>query len=161
MHRAPNSVAFLTPFQRATGCGSFHRNSPTGGAANGMPLKITTFPSALCSPRHQAPLPCAPAPAPQGTQRQTTASPARCASLVSPAHSSLFSPSAPGVSSCPLAASRTDKLPTNARPVKSKSRTEPYSMVGRLTRRIYIYGLDGLVGIPENLVGLPLTICAK
>jgi hypothetical protein len=23
-------------------------------------------------------------------------------------------------------------------------------MVGRLTRRIYIYGLDGLVGIPEN-----------
>jgi len=34
-------------------------------------------------------------------------------------------------------------------------------MVGRLTRRIYIYGLDGLVGIPENFVGLPLTICAK
>ena len=26
-------------------------------------------------------------------------------------------------------------------------------MVGRLTRRIYIYGLDGLFGIPENFVG--------
>jgi hypothetical protein len=34
-------------------------------------------------------------------------------------------------------------------------------MVGRLTRRIYIYGLDGLFGIPENFLGLPLTICAK
>src|ERR1700731_1654181 len=50
MHRAPNSVALLTPFQGLTGCGSFQRNSPTGGAANGMPLKITTFPSALLLP---------------------------------------------------------------------------------------------------------------
>jgi hypothetical protein len=32
--------AFLTPDQEVTGAGAFQRKSPTGGAANGMPLKI-------------------------------------------------------------------------------------------------------------------------
>ncbi len=50
MHRAPNSVAFRTPSQLSAGCGSFHRNAPTGGAAKGIPLKICTFPSALVVP---------------------------------------------------------------------------------------------------------------
>ena len=40
MQRAPNSVALRMPDQRATGCGSRHRKSPTGGAAKGMPRKI-------------------------------------------------------------------------------------------------------------------------
>jgi len=35
--------------------------------------------------------------------------------------------------------------------IKSKSRREPYNTVGRLSRRIYICELDGLVAIPENL----------
>ncbi len=46
----PNSVAFLTPSHAATGCGSFHRSGPTGGAAKGMPLKISTLPSPLVVP---------------------------------------------------------------------------------------------------------------
>jgi len=47
---------------------------------------------------------------------------------------------------------RTCKTANPPAPIKSKSPTEPYSMVGRLTRRIYICELDGLVAIPENLV---------
>jgi hypothetical protein len=31
--------AMRTPFQGSTGCGAFHRNSSTGGAAKGIPLK--------------------------------------------------------------------------------------------------------------------------
>ena len=38
MHRAPNWSAERTPAQLRTGCGGRHRNGPTGGAANGMPL---------------------------------------------------------------------------------------------------------------------------
>src|SRR5215831_3200198 len=45
MHRGPNSSAFRTPSHFATGWGGFQRNVPTGGAANGIPLK--TFTSAL------------------------------------------------------------------------------------------------------------------
>ncbi len=42
MGLAPNSSHFLTPVQGLTGCGFFHRKSPTGGAANGMPLYAMT-----------------------------------------------------------------------------------------------------------------------
>src|SRR5437867_2811032 len=42
MQRGPVAVALLTPVHAATGCGGFHRRSPTGGAANGMPLKLRT-----------------------------------------------------------------------------------------------------------------------
>jgi hypothetical protein len=38
MHWGPKVSAFFTPLQAATGCGAFQRRSPTGGAANGMPL---------------------------------------------------------------------------------------------------------------------------
>ena len=34
----------LTLFHGWTGCGAFHLNSPTGGAANGMPLKMFMSP---------------------------------------------------------------------------------------------------------------------
>src|SRR5262245_11582369 len=42
MQGAPNASAFLTPSHFATGCGARHRFSPSGGAANGMPLKTRT-----------------------------------------------------------------------------------------------------------------------
>src|SRR5438105_1447539 len=42
MHSALNASAFLTPFHAGGGCGAFQRSSPTGGAANGMPLKTRT-----------------------------------------------------------------------------------------------------------------------
>src|SRR5262249_40082497 len=42
MQRVPNSVALRTPLQFFTGCGAFQRNSPTGGAANGIPRKTRT-----------------------------------------------------------------------------------------------------------------------
>jgi hypothetical protein len=42
MQLAPNSTAWRTPVQRAAGCGGRHRSSPTGGAANGIPLYDTT-----------------------------------------------------------------------------------------------------------------------
>jgi hypothetical protein len=38
MEAAPNESAVITPSQGTTGCGSFQRKSPTGGAAKGMPL---------------------------------------------------------------------------------------------------------------------------
>ena len=38
-------MAFFTPVHGITGCGAFHRSSPTGGAANGMPLKMERSPS--------------------------------------------------------------------------------------------------------------------
>jgi hypothetical protein len=33
MHRDPNAVAFRASVHGAGGCGAFHRNAPTGGAA--------------------------------------------------------------------------------------------------------------------------------
>ena len=50
MQRAPNSVAFRTPSHDVGGCGGFHRRSPTGGAANGMPLKTRTLDEATVVP---------------------------------------------------------------------------------------------------------------
>src|SRR4051794_23302882 len=38
MQLEPNSPALRTDFQGTSGLGSRHRRSPTGGAANGMPL---------------------------------------------------------------------------------------------------------------------------
>src|SRR3984893_10736508 len=60
-----------------------------------------------------------------------------------------FSPSAPSVGSVHRRP-RAINLPSSNALIKSKLRREPYNIVGRLTRRIYIYGLDGLVGIPQN-----------
>src|SRR5690554_4327761 len=42
MQTSPNRLASRTPFQEAGAWGSFQRKSPTGGAANGMPLKTVT-----------------------------------------------------------------------------------------------------------------------
>src|SRR5688572_11313893 len=36
------AVVCLTPLQGITGCGACQRRSPTGGAANGIPLKAAT-----------------------------------------------------------------------------------------------------------------------
>src|SRR4029453_6375998 len=44
-----NCSAFFTPSHFAGGCGSFQRNSPTGGAAKGMPLNART-PDASVTP---------------------------------------------------------------------------------------------------------------
>src|SRR5262245_20018323 len=42
-HGAPNASALRTPSHFAAGCGAFHRFSPSGGAANGMPLNARTL----------------------------------------------------------------------------------------------------------------------
>src|SRR5579863_4227905 len=42
MHRGPNWSALRAPVQLLTGWGSRQRRSPTGGCANGMPLKLRT-----------------------------------------------------------------------------------------------------------------------
>src|SRR3954464_3637648 len=42
MQRGPKPVAGRTPLQFRTGCGAFQRRSPTGGSANGRPLKART-----------------------------------------------------------------------------------------------------------------------
>ena len=42
MARGPNRSAGRTPAHGAAGCGGRQRRSPTGGAANGMPLKLRT-----------------------------------------------------------------------------------------------------------------------
>jgi hypothetical protein len=39
MGLGPNCTQALTPSHGTTGCGAFHRNDPTGGAAKGTPLK--------------------------------------------------------------------------------------------------------------------------
>src|SRR5215510_3452463 len=39
MQLTANVVACFTPVHDWIGCGAFHRSAPTGGAANGMPLK--------------------------------------------------------------------------------------------------------------------------
>src|SRR5215510_9521875 len=52
-HFGPNVSTFLTPAHATTGCGGFHRRSPTGGAANGMPLNThapSTSVPAICPP---------------------------------------------------------------------------------------------------------------
>lgn len=41
-HDAANWSALRTSVHGVTGCGAFQRRSPTGGAANGMPLKTLT-----------------------------------------------------------------------------------------------------------------------
>ena len=47
MQAFANASAFLTPVQGLTGAGAFQRSSPTGGAANAMPLKIAMPASAI------------------------------------------------------------------------------------------------------------------
>src|SRR6516164_7172184 len=42
MQTAPNLSAARTPSQLAAGCAGFHLSTPTGGAANGMPLNVVT-----------------------------------------------------------------------------------------------------------------------
>jgi hypothetical protein len=49
-HVGLNSVAIFTPSHVAGGCAAFHRKSPTGGAAKGMPLNIRTLASLLDAP---------------------------------------------------------------------------------------------------------------
>src|SRR3984957_598981 len=44
-HSGPNFVASRTPLQCCAGCGSRQRSLPTGGAAKGIPLKLTTPPA--------------------------------------------------------------------------------------------------------------------
>jgi hypothetical protein len=39
-----NALHSRMPFQAFTGCGAFHLESPTGGAAKGTPLKIYMLP---------------------------------------------------------------------------------------------------------------------
>ena len=46
MHAAEYCVASRTPRQGFRGCGSRHRKSPTGGAANGIPRYTITDESA-------------------------------------------------------------------------------------------------------------------
>ena len=41
-HGAPKASALRTPSHLAAGWGAFHRLSPSGGAANGMPLNTRT-----------------------------------------------------------------------------------------------------------------------
>src|SRR5579872_3623001 len=50
MALGPNRSHFLIPSHGVTGCGSFHRKLPTGGATNGTPLYICTSPAALVTP---------------------------------------------------------------------------------------------------------------
>src|SRR5258708_6538224 len=49
MQLALNSTAWRTPSQFLTGCGAFQRNSPTGGAVNGIPRKMR-IPEGLLTP---------------------------------------------------------------------------------------------------------------
>jgi len=42
MHRGPNAFVSFTPVQFCTGAGGANRSSPTGGAANGIPLNART-----------------------------------------------------------------------------------------------------------------------
>ena len=42
VHGAPNASALRTPSHLAAGCGARQRFSPSGGAANGMPLNTRT-----------------------------------------------------------------------------------------------------------------------
>src|SRR5579884_1658602 len=79
MHAGPNLSALPTPVQLFTGCGSRQRKSPTGGAPNGIPLKLRTpsfgdvfdsrTPLAIFT--RSAPVACS-AAAPQRTTRLAT-----------------------------------------------------------------------------------------
>ena len=55
MGDGPNAWVFLTPSQGLTGCGGFQRRSPTGGSANGIPLK-TRIPSGPVVPSMMPPV---------------------------------------------------------------------------------------------------------
>jgi hypothetical protein len=50
VHEGPNASALNTPSHFAAGCGGFHRFSPSGGAAKGIPLKTRTFGFAVVAP---------------------------------------------------------------------------------------------------------------
>jgi len=50
MQRGPNFSARLTPSQLFNACGGLHLNSPTGGAAYGIPLKARTPDACLPGP---------------------------------------------------------------------------------------------------------------
>ena len=56
MQCGPGSMASRTPSHGVTDRGSFQRCSPTGGAANGMPLKVLIRPSALVVPLTSPPV---------------------------------------------------------------------------------------------------------
>src|SRR5437660_9114291 len=47
MHCAPKAVAGRVSVHFGTGWGGCHRSGPTGGAANGMPLKDLTPPASV------------------------------------------------------------------------------------------------------------------
>src|SRR6202167_4624231 len=49
-HVGLNSVAIFTPSHLAGGCATFHRKSPPGGAAKGIPLNMRTLASVLDVP---------------------------------------------------------------------------------------------------------------
>ena len=53
---APASPASRTPSQETTGAGGRQRSSPTGGAANGMPLNATTPATAASVPWTRPPV---------------------------------------------------------------------------------------------------------
>ncbi len=55
MGLAPNASHFFIPFHGVTDCGSFQRKLPTGGAANGMPLKTCTSPPVFTVPAIRPP----------------------------------------------------------------------------------------------------------
>jgi hypothetical protein len=50
MGLGPKASHFFTPVQRFAGCGAFHRRLPTGGAANGIPLKAVISPELFLTP---------------------------------------------------------------------------------------------------------------
>src|SRR5690606_36011975 len=50
MHGAPYWLASRTPSHPAGDCGGFHRRSPTGGAAKGIPLNTVTPSTLLDTP---------------------------------------------------------------------------------------------------------------
>jgi hypothetical protein len=55
MGEALKAMQDFIPDQGITGCGSFHRRLPTGGAAKGIPLKMCTSPELLVVPEMMPP----------------------------------------------------------------------------------------------------------
>src|SRR6188768_2220341 len=78
MQALAKASAFLTPAQGLAGAGAFQRRSPTGGAANGMPLK-TEMPASVtpltAPPVTVATVTCASAASNGNTARSTRAIP--------------------------------------------------------------------------------------
>src|SRR4051794_19896598 len=70
IQRGPKLVAGRTSLQFRTGCGAFQRRSPTGGSANGRPLKART------------PLACGPVPSTTPDASLTRSGPAAKAEAV-------------------------------------------------------------------------------